>query len=78
MHGYTVRDIVWQAVRWCACAFVAVGAAWSGGVVERDAQPEVARPRTGRQAPVADRSVHREAMRGIAELERFLDRQLYD
>ncbi len=75
----TPDDHVRRVLRWWMNAFVAAGTAWVGGSVPRDERPEP--PRTAPPAhawpntPGTERWVRREAARGIAELERFLDRQ---
>jgi hypothetical protein len=64
-------------LHWCLEAIAASGAAWTGGCGDPDVPLEISRvPLTGRSHG-RERQVQREVARGLADLERFLDRQAH-
>jgi hypothetical protein len=74
LNLFALSDILRQALRWALVSLIASGLAWSGGYVFQEVWSESTRA-PGQRSPHQDRWVSREAARGIAQLERFLDQQ---
>ncbi len=72
---YVLSDALRHVLWWVMVAFIAVGSFWGGGFAAREAYLEVSRNPRGRDPRSEDRLIEREAARGLAELERFLDQQ---
>jgi hypothetical protein len=70
-----LSDIIRHVLWWAVAALVAFGLCWGGGYAAREAWLEVTRTARQRDARSQDRRVEREAARGLAQLERFLDQQ---
>ena len=75
MPAHTLPDVLRSGVRWCYQAMVAAGAVQVGGYPDREVSSEIVRTAPQPWTSRRDRWVEREVARGMAELERFLDRQ---